>query len=99
MKLQFFWQWQFGLLFLSQHLCIDHMPLQKLSYPMTKKLAIYQQLFTVITKWTPIVQVANIFNRLIMYRGEYYHRSVRPGFGKNQFDGRLFQTFFFNVEE
>lgn len=52
-----------------------------------------------ITKWTPIVQVANIFNRLIMYRGEYYHRSVRPGFGKNQFDGRLFQTFFFNIEE
>lgn len=52
-----------------------------------------------ITKWTPIIQVANIFNRLIIYRGNYYHRSVRPGFGKNQYDGRLFQTFFFNTEE
>lgn len=52
-----------------------------------------------VTKWTPIFQVANIFNRLIMYRGEYYHRSVRPGFGKTQYDGRLFQTFFFNTED
>lgn len=51
-----------------------------------------------ITKWTAVAQVANIFNRLVMYRGEYYHRSVRPGFGDNQFNGRLFQTFFFNTE-
>lgn len=52
-----------------------------------------------LTKWTPIFQVGNVFNRLIVYRGEYYHRSMRPGFGKNQFDGRLFQTFFFNTED
>jgi hypothetical protein len=51
------------------------------------------------SKWTPIIQTANIFNRLIIYRGNYYHRSVRAGFGKNQFDGRLFQTFFFNTED
>jgi len=49
-------------------------------------------------KWEPIVQVSNIFNRLVMYRGEYYHRSMLPGFGDSKYNGRLFQTFFFNVE-
>ena len=48
--------------------------------------------------WEPIVQVSNIFNRLVIYRGEYYHRSMLPGFGDNQFNGRLFQTFFFNTK-
>ena len=52
-----------------------------------------------VDKWEPIVQVSNIFNRLVMYRGEYYHRSMLPGFGDNQFNGRLFQTFFFNTED
>jgi hypothetical protein len=54
---------------------------------------------TDLTLWEPIVQVSNIFNRLVMYRGEYYHRSMLPGFGDNQFNGRLFQTFFFNTED
>ena len=48
--------------------------------------------------WEPIVRISNIFNRMIMYRGEYYHRSMLPGFGDNQYNGRLFQTFFFNTE-
>ena len=49
-------------------------------------------------KWEPIVKISNVFNRLVMYRGEYYHRSMLPGFGDNQYNGRLFQTFFFNIE-
>lgn len=49
-------------------------------------------------KWESIVTISNVFNRLIMYRGEYYHRSMLPGFGDNQYNGRLFQTFFFNIE-
>ncbi len=49
-------------------------------------------------KWEPVVTISNVFNRLIMYRGEYYHRSMLPGFGDNQYNGRLFQTFFFNAE-
>lgn len=49
-------------------------------------------------KWEPIVQVSNIFNRLVLYRGEYYHRSMLPGFGDSKYNGRLFQTFFFNTE-
>lgn len=52
-----------------------------------------------MSKWEPIVTVSNIFNRLVMYRGEYYHRSMLPGFGENQYNGRLFQTFFFNTED
>jgi hypothetical protein len=48
--------------------------------------------------WEPIVQVSNIFNRLVVYRGDYYHRSMLPGFGDSVYNGRLFQTFFFNTE-
>lgn len=51
-----------------------------------------------LDKWEPIVQVSNIFNRLVIYRGEYYHRSMLPGFGDSKYNGRLFQTFFFNTE-
>ena len=53
---------------------------------------------TNLDKWEPIVQVSNIFNRLVIYRGEYYHRSMLPGFGDSVYNGRLFQTFFFNTE-
>ena len=51
-----------------------------------------------VDKWEPIIQVSNIFNRLVIYRGEYYHRSMLPGFGDSKYNGRLFQTFFFNEE-
>ena len=52
-----------------------------------------------LSKWNEIIRVSNVFNRLVMYRGEYYHRSVLPGFGDNQYNGRLFQTFFFNTKD
>jgi hypothetical protein len=42
--------------------------------------------------------VANIYNRMVLYRGSLYHRSVLPGFGHDKYTGRLFQTFFFNTE-
>lgn len=51
-----------------------------------------------LTQWDELVRVSNIFNRMVMYRGEYYHRSILPGFGDDQYNGRLFQTFFFNTE-
>ena len=57
------------------------------------------ELLSDLDRWEPIVRVSNIFNRLVMYRGEYYHRSMLPGFGQNQYNGRLFQTFFFNTED
>lgn len=49
------------------------------------------------TKWELVDRFANVYNRLILYRGEYFHTSL-DYFGKNLEDGRLFQTFFFNTE-
>ena len=48
------------------------------------------------SKWEEVITIKNVFNRLVMYRGEYYHRSMLAGFGDNQFNGRLFQTIFFD---
>ena len=50
-----------------------------------------------ITKWEEILSVGNIYNRLVIYKGTYYHRSKIPGFGNGKEDGRLFQTFFFDT--
>lgn len=49
------------------------------------------------TKWELVDRVGNIFNRLIMYRADNYHVSL-DYFGKDKYDGRLFQVFFFNTE-
>lgn len=49
------------------------------------------------TEWDIIAEASNIFNRLVLYKGNYYHRSVVPGFGETKHDGRLFQTFFFGT--
>jgi len=50
-----------------------------------------------LNNWEQIMFVANIYNRMVLYRGGLYHRSVLPGFGHNKYTGRLFQTFFFNT--
>lgn len=49
------------------------------------------------TKWEMTDRVANVFNRLVLYRGDYFHASL-DYFGKDLHTGRLFQTFFFNTE-
>lgn len=49
------------------------------------------------TKWDLVDFVANKFNRLVLYRGDLFHASM-DYFGKDKYDGRLFQTFFFNTE-
>ena len=49
------------------------------------------------TKWDKVAEVGNVFNRLVIYRGDYFHASL-DYFGKNKYDGRLFQTFFFNTQ-
>ena len=41
--------------------------------------------------------VGNVYNRLVLYRGDMFHRSLEY-FGNDKNDGRLFQTFFFNTE-
>jgi hypothetical protein len=50
-----------------------------------------------MTKWDLVDRIGNVYNRLILYRGDLYHTSL-DYFGKDLQDGRLFQTFFFNTE-
>jgi len=47
--------------------------------------------------WETITEVSNVYNRLVLYRGNMYHSSMKPGFGDCLENGRLFQTFFFNT--
>ncbi len=50
-----------------------------------------------ITKWELTDGVSNKFNRLILYDATLFHKSM-DYFGKNLYDGRLFQVFFFNTQ-
>lgn len=49
------------------------------------------------TKWDMYDRVGNVYNRLILYRGDLFHASL-DYFGDNLHNGRLFQVFFFNTE-
>lgn len=49
------------------------------------------------TKWELHDVIGNKFNRLVLYRGDYFHASL-DYFGDSPENGRLFQTFFFNTE-
>lgn len=50
-----------------------------------------------VTKWETVDSFGNVFNRLVLYRGQAYHMS-RDYFGKTLETCRLFQVFFFNTE-
>ncbi len=50
------------------------------------------------TKWEMVDRYGNSFNRCVMYRADNYHVSL-DYFGKDMYDGRLFQVFFFNTEK
>ncbi len=52
-----------------------------------------------INNWQLIIFSGNVYNRLFIFRGDLYHRSVVPGFGTDKYTGRITQTFFFNTEE
>lgn len=43
--------------------------------------------------------IGNVYNRLILYRGDLLHRSLLSGFGNSPETGRLTQVFFFDVKE
>ena len=49
------------------------------------------------SKWTLTDVISNKYNRLALYRGNFYHSSMLY-FGEDVHTGRLFQTFFFNME-
>jgi hypothetical protein len=50
-------------------------------------------------EWVCHAEVKNVFNRLVLYRGEMYHRSMKPGFARNYIEGRLTQVFFFDTND
>tara|TARA_R110000868_G_scaffold409294_1_gene694524 strand:- start:881 stop:1459 length:579 start_codon:yes stop_codon:yes gene_type:complete len=50
------------------------------------------------TKWEMVDRIGNLYNRLILYRGNLFHTSL-DYFGNRLDNGRLFQTFFFNTEK
>lgn len=50
-----------------------------------------------MTKWEMTDFVGNVYNRLVIYKGDFFHSSL-DYFGKDLYDGRLFQTFFFDTE-
>lgn len=49
--------------------------------------------------WECVTMIGNVFNRLVLFKGRTYHRSLLAGFGNNKSNGRLTQVFFFNTEE
>jgi hypothetical protein len=49
------------------------------------------------TKWEVTDQIGNVYNRLVLYRGDLFHASV-DYFGSRFGDSRLIQTFFFSTE-
>jgi hypothetical protein len=49
------------------------------------------------TKWELVDKIGNVYNRLVLYRGDLFHVSL-DYFGDSKENGRLFQLFFFNTE-
>jgi len=46
-----------------------------------------------------ITMIGNVYNRLVIYRGNLMHRSLIPGFGDSVESGRLTQVFFFKRKD
>jgi hypothetical protein len=65
----------------------------KYEVPLTDDISEYYDM----TKWELVDRIGNLYNRLIIYRGDLFHVSL-DYFGKDLTTGRLFQTFFFNTE-
>jgi hypothetical protein len=44
-----------------------------------------------------VTVIGNVYNRLVLYRGDLFHRSLISGFGNDVNTGRLTQVFFFDL--
>lgn len=49
------------------------------------------------TLWTEITRIGNVFNRLVIFNGIYYHKPL-DAFGNDIYDGRLTQQFTIDIE-
>lgn len=65
--------------------------------PEENKNAIHNKYSQDYTKWDLVDRFGNIYNRMVLYRGDIFHVSM-DYFGQDKYDGRLFQVFFFNTE-
>lgn len=45
------------------------------------------------------IEIGNVYNRMVIYRGTIPHRSMLPGFGDCKENGRLTQVFSFKTKE
>lgn len=50
-----------------------------------------------MTKWEMTDFIGNVYNRLVIYQGDLFHTSL-DYFGTDMYNGRLFQTFFFDTK-
>lgn len=50
-------------------------------------------------KWQIITMIGNVYNRLVIYKGDLFHRSFLPGFGATKNTARLTQVFFFDIDK
>lgn len=65
--------------------------------PEENKNAIHNKFAQDYTKWELVDRFGNLYNRMVLYRGDIFHVSM-DYFGQDKYDGRLFQVFFFNTE-
>jgi hypothetical protein len=49
--------------------------------------------------WELITAIGNVYNRLVLYRSNLFHKSIVPGFGNDINTGRLTQVLFFKTED
>ena len=82
-----------------------HKPTGLMSAPRLENGELNEELLTIInkdgqdkTKWEPIEVTSNIYNRLVMYRGDLFHTATNYFGSDYENDCRFFQTFFFNTE-
>jgi hypothetical protein len=50
-----------------------------------------------VDTWEIISVIGNVYNRLALFKGQLYHKSLVPGFGHDKYSARLTQVFFFNT--
>jgi hypothetical protein len=48
--------------------------------------------------WEVISVIGNVYNRLALFKGNLYHKSLLSGFGHDKYSARLTQVFFFNTQ-
>jgi|TARA_R110000822_G_C15110983_1_gene472944 hypothetical protein len=82
-----------------------HKPTGLISSPRLENGELNEELLTTIhkdgqdkTKWEPIEVTSNVYNRLVMYRGDLFHTATNYFGSDYENDCRFFQTFFFNTE-